>query len=113
MIACRDIVRCHSCNVVVQEWEKSDNVIDEHHRLSPDCTYIHRFMSSNGVFSIGKSGMESLSLGDSADTTLKLVPSGDNHDPQNDDGIAKDVIFQSISEGDKIDYEQFMVSHAG
>ena len=56
---------------------------------------------------------ESLSLSDSADTTLKLVPSGDNHDPQNDDGIAKDVIFQSVSEGDKINYEQFTVSHAG
>ena len=47
MIARRDIVRCHSCNVVIQEWEKSDNVVDEHHRLSPDCGFLQKFFSPN------------------------------------------------------------------
>ena len=28
MIARCDVVRCFSCNVVVQDWESSDNVID-------------------------------------------------------------------------------------
>ena len=30
MIARRDVVRCFSCNVIVQDWERRDNVIDEH-----------------------------------------------------------------------------------
>ena len=33
MIARRDVVRCFSCNVVVQDWERNDNVIDEHNML--------------------------------------------------------------------------------
>ena len=46
MIARRDVVRCFSCKVVVQEWERSDNVIDEHHRLSPHCSFLkHMFLS--------------------------------------------------------------------
>ena len=40
MIARRDVVRCFSCNVVVQDWERSDNVIDEHRRHSPDCSFL-------------------------------------------------------------------------
>ena len=40
MIARRDVVRCFSCHVVLQDWEKSDNVIDEHQRQSPNCTFL-------------------------------------------------------------------------
>ena len=40
MIAHRDVVRCFSCNVVVQDWERSDNVIDEHRRHSPNCPFL-------------------------------------------------------------------------
>ena len=40
MIARRDVVRCFSCNVVVQDWERSDIVIDEHHKHSPNCTFL-------------------------------------------------------------------------
>ena len=47
MIARRDIVRCHSCNVVVQDWERNDNVIDEHRRLSPNCYFLQNLFSSS------------------------------------------------------------------
>ena len=40
MIARRDVVRCFSCNVVVQDWERSDNVVDEHRRHSPECSFL-------------------------------------------------------------------------
>ena len=33
-----DIMKCHSCNVVVQNWEKNDNVICEHCQLSVTCS---------------------------------------------------------------------------
>ena len=46
MIARRDVVKCFSCNVVVQDWERSDNVIDEHHRHSPKCSFLLNFSSS-------------------------------------------------------------------
>jgi len=40
MTARRDVVRCFSCHVVLQDWEKTDNVIDEHRRHSPDCGFL-------------------------------------------------------------------------
>jgi len=40
MIACRDVVRCFSCHVVLQDWERTDNVIDEHQRHSPNCKFL-------------------------------------------------------------------------
>ena len=46
MIARRDVVKCFSCKVVVQDWERSDNVIDEHHRLSPNCSFLKTIKSS-------------------------------------------------------------------
>ena len=115
MIARHDIVRCHSCNVVVQEWEKSDNVIDEHRRLSPNCNYVRTFMSSNGMFNTGRFNMESLKLSESPNATLKLVLSGDNHDLQDDDGTVfteDEEVFQSVSDDDSIGGEQFVVSCA-
>ena len=45
MIACRNVVRCFSCNVVVQDWERSDNVIDEHHRHSPNCSFLVQLLN--------------------------------------------------------------------
>jgi len=47
MIARRDIVRCFSCHVVLQDWEKTDNVIDEHRRHSPECNFLKVFFSHN------------------------------------------------------------------
>ena len=46
MIARRDVVKCFSCNVVVQDWESSDNVIDEHHRHSPNCPFIDQLLNN-------------------------------------------------------------------
>ena len=46
MIARRDVVRCFSCRVVLQDWEKSDNVIDEHRKHSPNCTFLKTHLSS-------------------------------------------------------------------
>ena len=40
MIARRDVVRCFSCHVVLQDWERTDNVVDAHQRLSPDCPFL-------------------------------------------------------------------------
>ena len=46
MIARRDVVRCFSCNVVVQDWENSDNVIDEHRRHSPNCPFLDQLLNN-------------------------------------------------------------------
>ena len=49
MIARRDVVRCFSCDVVVREWERSDNVIDEHHKYSPNCSFLKTFLSNKPI----------------------------------------------------------------
>ena len=67
MIARRDVVRCFSCNVVVQDWERRDNVIDEHHRRNPNCSFLHRFVSSKGV-----SSAEKLRIECSSNTKLRV-----------------------------------------
>ena len=46
MIARHDVVRCFSCNVVVQDWESSDNVIDKHRRHSPTCPFIDQLLNN-------------------------------------------------------------------
>ena len=47
MIGRRDVVRCFSCKVVVHDWERSDNIVGEHHRLSPNCLFLKEtFLSS-------------------------------------------------------------------
>ena len=46
MIARRDVVRCFSCKIILQDWERSDNVIGEHHKYSPHCPYLQSFSSS-------------------------------------------------------------------
>ena len=40
MIARLDRVKCFSCNVVLYDWEKSDNVINEHRKHSPKCPFL-------------------------------------------------------------------------
>jgi len=40
MIARRDVVKCFSCRVVLQDWERTDNVIDKHLRYSPNCPFL-------------------------------------------------------------------------
>ena len=47
MIARCDVVRCFSCDVILQDWERSDNVIDEHHKHSPNCSFLKTKMYSN------------------------------------------------------------------
>jgi len=47
MIARRDVVRCFSCRVVLLDWEKTDNVIDEHRRHSPECSFLKVHFSHN------------------------------------------------------------------
>ena len=40
MIARRDVVKCFSCHVVLQDWKRTDNVIDRHLRISPICPFL-------------------------------------------------------------------------
>jgi len=40
MIAHRDVVRCFSCHVILQDWKRTEDVIDEHRRHSPDCEFL-------------------------------------------------------------------------
>ena len=58
MIARRDVVRCFSCNVVVQDWERRDNVIDEHRRHSPDCSLL-KTKTLLSLSSVGQPSAES------------------------------------------------------
>ena len=69
MIARRDVVRCFSCHVVLQDWEKTDNVIDEHQRHSPECIFLKLYLSQNvsvfyhssvGSTSVAESSVEAL-----------------------------------------------------
>ena len=88
MIARRDVVRCFSCNVVVQDWERTDNVMDEHRRHSPYCTFLKTFLSSAGkatnelfspLSSIDKTGHSSIEarskLSDTPSLPTPLDPS--------------------------------------
>ena len=64
MIARRDVVKCFSCDVVVQDWERSDNVIDEHHKYSPNCSFlkiivINKSVNSPLSTSVDKTGQPS------------------------------------------------------
>ena len=68
MIARRDVVRCFSCNVVVYDWVRTDNVINEHHKYSPNCSFLKQSFlpskTSSEIFSpyssIDKTGEPSL-----------------------------------------------------
>ncbi|XP_065906401.1 baculoviral IAP repeat-containing protein 2-like isoform X2 [Dysidea avara] len=46
MIARQDVVRCFSCRVVLQDWERTDNVIDEHQRHSCNCPFLKTYLSN-------------------------------------------------------------------
>ena len=40
MIARCDVVRCFSCNVLVWDWERTDNAFNKHQRHSPNCPFL-------------------------------------------------------------------------
>ena len=56
MIARRDIVKCFSCKIILQDWERSDNVIDEHYKYSPNCLFLKRIKSNNEMLPLSKPG---------------------------------------------------------
>ena len=127
MIARCDVVRCFSCNVVVQDWKRSDNVIDEH---NPNCSFLYKFVSSKGVdSSAGKLRTECPSSSGSREASRKqVVLSGMTSEPLEDfktdesceppasdlqvDGavFTSDEIVISASDTGSIDSEQFIVS---
>ena len=76
MIAC-DVVRCFSCNVVAQDWERSDSVIDEHFKHSPYCSFLQSFAPSKEVNNAKKPSNDHLSA-----TTFEQhgSPASDSHD---------------------------------
>ena len=80
MIARRDVVRCFSCNVVVQDWESSDNVIDEHRRHSPNCPFLNQLLNNkNPILSVslstvGQPSVVSWTIVYTNDQCLKLRP---------------------------------------
>ena len=74
MIARRDVVRCFSCHVVLQDWERTDNVIEEHQRHRPNCEFLKKHLSHMKVshhvdktFSI-KTSKDSASDSDNSET---------------------------------------------
>ena len=46
MIARRDVVRCFSCHVVLQDWEIIDS---EHQRHSPNCQFLKLYLSLSSI----------------------------------------------------------------
>jgi len=44
MIVHQDVVRCFSCCVVLQDWERTHNVIDRHLRYSPNCPFLGQLL---------------------------------------------------------------------
>ena len=140
MIACHDVVRCFSCNVVVQDWERSDDVIGKHNQ---GCSFVHRFVS-RGFSSAEKFRVESpdvKSSGSFKDDDQGKAPEDKQSrtagrisepvedfsfrinencvspapDPQGDDAVftSDDDVFISASDSGSIDTEQFMVSSTG
>ena len=77
MIARRDVVKCFSCKLVVQDWERSDNVVNKHHRLSPHCSFLlKKYLSDR------RNNSESLSSSLSADKTCISKPVHNNQSLQ-------------------------------
>ena len=60
MIARRDVVRCFSCHVVLQDWEKTDNVIDEHQRHNPNCTFLKAILSNASTSSCASASLNKI-----------------------------------------------------
>ena len=125
MIARRDVVRCFSCKVVVQDWERSDNVIDEHHRLSPHCAFVRSFTSSVGVSTMEKE--RSLTM-NSSNSCHEIKPVLQANTQMNCLGIHNQShpaektferfvytieVFKSVSDTDSIASEELIVSCAG
>ena len=58
MIARRDVVRCFSCHVVLQDWERTDNVIEKHRRQSPNCPFLNMQIYSGPPLSAASSSVD-------------------------------------------------------
>ncbi|XP_065908280.1 E3 ubiquitin-protein ligase XIAP-like isoform X2 [Dysidea avara] len=69
MIARRDVVKCFSCHVVLQDWEKSDNVINEHQRHNPNCTFLKLSHKEGSVFALKRT---THSFGDTSSAQLSI-----------------------------------------
>ncbi|XP_028141804.2 baculoviral IAP repeat-containing protein 3-like [Diabrotica virgifera virgifera] len=37
-----DIVKCFKCGVEIYKWESNDNIIEDHKKFSPECTFLKR-----------------------------------------------------------------------
>ena len=71
MIARRDVVRCFSCHVVLQDWEKTDNVIEEHQRHSPECAFLKEYLFANSSKSNQSSLGTTTTVSKEVSTTLQ------------------------------------------
>ena len=49
MIGRLDRVKCFACDVVLHDWERNDNVINEHHKHSPNCRFLRGLTSKTTV----------------------------------------------------------------
>ncbi|XP_065908277.1 uncharacterized protein [Dysidea avara] len=49
MIARRDVIKCFSCYLVLQDWEIIDSVTDEHQRRSPNCQFLKLYLSLSSI----------------------------------------------------------------
>ena len=123
MIARRDVVKCFSCDVILRDWERSDNVIDEHQRHSPDCSFLKTITYSDDSTSITKASPikvpcydppELSSAGDNCFHSSKLTISSSVKDNQ-EDMIAgslhyPDVGSQSSQDEDSESSREFFLS---
>ena len=82
MIARRDVVKCFSCKVVVQDWERSDNVIDEHHKHSPHCPFLKESFLSTKRNSDMLSPYSSIEKTSQSVVEKPVIKSRDSHSPQ-------------------------------
>ena len=92
MIARRDVVRCFSCNVVVQDWERRDNVIDEHHRHSPNCLFLKTILLSKSnskilspLSSVDKTGQSSIEKSSIRNTDIQSIQLPSRMEPSSSD----------------------------
>ena len=46
-IGVRDRVRCHFCRIGLELWQRTDDVMSEHRRTSPDCRFIQGYKTKN------------------------------------------------------------------
>ena len=84
MIARRDVVKCFSCHVVLQDWERTDNVIEEHQRHSPGCEFLKIYQSN--MFPSSPKSTNLIPRGSLARKPIKMKIK-DRQKPQNNDTL--------------------------